>query len=180
MKLSENFTLEEFTKSETAEKYNETNSPTDQHLKVLKHTCEYCLEKLRSLLNKNFVGTKYKGKLVAKVALKITSGYRSKKVNELLRKEGYNPSETSQHCTGEAADLEAILIFRDGYRAALPYNELYSLIKLWVRLNALSVDQCIKEKQGSATWVHVSHSAWGASRDRRQFKIFDGIRYIPD
>ena len=180
MNLSEHFTLEELTYSDTAIKYNASNSPTDQHLKTLKHTCVYCLEKIRTLLNNNFIGTKYKSHVVIKVILRITSGYRSKTVNQLLKKEGYKPSETSQHCTGEAADLEAVLIFRDGSRAALPYNELYNLIKFWVRFGSLSVDQCIKEKQGLNTWVHVSHSAWGASRDRKQFKIFDGVRYIPD
>ena len=115
-----------------------------------------------------------------RVLIGMSGGVDSSVATLLLKKEGYKPSETSQHCTGEAADLEAVLIFRDGSRAALPYNELYNLIKFWVRFGSLSVDQCIKEKQGLKTWVHVSHSAWGASRDRKQFKIFDGVRYIPD
>lgn len=180
LKLSEHFNLQEFTYSDAAIKYNALNSPTNFHIKVLKHTCEYCLEKLRTLLNSKFVGTEYKNKMIVKVGIKITSGYRSQELNQLLKKEGYKPSKTSQHCTGEAADIEAILIFRDGSRAALPYNELYNLIKFWVRLGVLSVDQCIKEKQGSKTWVHISHSAWGASKDRKEFKIFNGVRYIPD
>lgn len=35
----------------------------------------------------------------------ITSGYRSEAYNESLRLKGYNPSKTSQHCTGEAVDI---------------------------------------------------------------------------
>lgn len=35
----------------------------------------------------------------------ITSGYRSPEENEHLRAKGYNPSNTSQHMTGEAVDF---------------------------------------------------------------------------
>lgn len=172
MKLSEHFTKEELIYSATAIKYKVVNEPTPQQLKVLKHTCEYLLEPLRKLLNDNFVGTVYRGQLIKKVIIKITSGLRTKTVNQLLRKEGYNPSDTSQHCTGEAVDIEVVLIGENNVRIVLYYIELYNLIKLWVRLGVLSVDQCIQEKSGGALWVHLSHSAWGRSRDRKQFKVY--------
>ena len=179
--LSKNFTLGEFTYSETANKYGVLNEPTATHLNTLQHTCLYCLEILRDLLNKKFAGNIYNNKKVLKAIINITSGYRSKEVNQLLKKQGYKPSETSQHCTGEAADIEVVLIFEDGTKNALPYNETYELIKYWVKITGeLSVDQCIKEKQGDKTWVHISHSAWGRTKDRRQFLIFDGKNYILD
>lgn len=180
LKLSEHFDLQEFTYSDTAIKYNALNTPTNFHIKVLKHTCEYCLEKLRTLLNSKYIGTEYKNKTIVSVGIRITSGYRNNELNQILKKEGYKPSKNSQHCTGEAADIEAILNLEDATSVTLPYSELYSLIKFWVRFGVLSVDQCIKEKQGSKTWVHISHSAWGASKDRKEFKIFNGVRYVPD
>lgn len=186
MKLSDNFTVEEFTYSETAIKYKVENKPTPQQLKVLKHTCEYLLEPLRKLLNDNFVGTVYKGVLIKKVIINITSGLRTKIVNQLLRKEGYNPSDTSQHCTGEAVDIQVILITENNVRIYLSYLETYNLIKLWVKMGVLSVDQCIQEASYNSKkmlweyWVHISHSAWGRSRDRKQFKIYANGVYRND
>ena len=58
--LSKNFTLGEFTYSETANKYGVLNDPTATHLNTLQHTCLYCLEILRDLLNKyGKVGQRY-------------------------------------------------------------------------------------------------------------------------
>ena len=180
MRLSEHFTKEELTYSATAIKYAVKNEPTPQQIKVLKHTCTYLLEPLRKLLNDNFVDTTYNKKTVKYVYINITSGLRTKTVNELLKKEGYKPSNTSQHCTGEAVDIQAVLVFKDGSKFILPYNETYLMVKLWVKMGVLSVDQCIQEKQGAMFWVHLSHSAWGKSRDRKQFLKYDGINYIND
>lgn len=180
MRLSEHFTKEELTYSATAIKYAVKNEPTPQQIKVLKHTCTYLLEPLRKLLNDNFVDTTYNKKTVKYVYINITSGLRTKTVNALLKKEGYHPSETSQHCTGEAVDIQAVLVFKDGSKFILPYNETYLMVKLWVKMGVLSVDQCIQEKQGSQCWVHISHSAWGKTKDRKHFLKFDGKNYIND
>lgn len=171
MNLSEHFTLEELTYSDTANKYHVSNLPTENHLKTLKHTCDYFLEPLRALLNKRFVNGIYLGQKIKKVIIKITSGYRSKVVNSLLKKEGYHPSETSQHCTGEAVDIETVLIAENNVRLILPYNQLFDIIKSWCKsTNQLSVDQCIQEKQGNAVWVHCSYSAWGKTKNRNDFR----------
>lgn len=180
MQLTEHFTKEELLYSQTAIKYNVKNEPTPQQIKVLKHTCTYLLEPLRKLLNDNFVDTTYNKKTVKYVYINITSGLRTKTVNALLKKEGYHPSETSQHCTGEAVDIQAVLVFKDGSKFILPYTETYLMIKLWVKMGVLSVDQCIQEKQGAMFWVHLSHSAWGKTKDRKQFLKFNGATYIND
>lgn len=180
MQLSEHFTKEELLYSTTAIKYGVKNEATPQQLKVLKHTCIYLLEPLRKLLNNNFINTTYNKKTVKRVYISITSGLRTKIVNSLLKKEGYKPSDTSQHCTGEAVDIQVVLVFKDDLEVVLPYTQTYSLIKLWVKMGVLSVDQCIQEKQGSQCWVHVSHSAWGKTKDRKHFLKFDGKNYIND
>jgi len=180
-KLSEHFTEEELTYSDTANKYCASNKPSVIHLKTLKHTCEYFLEPLRKLLNEYYNGKTVFNKTVKFVSIKITSGYRSNTVNRLLEKEGYYPSKTSQHCTGEAVDIEVILNFTDGSKLALPYQTTYNHIKLWVKTGKLSVDQCLQEKQGKAIWVHCSYKAAGASVNRKDFKkTTDGVHFVAD
>jgi hypothetical protein len=178
MNLSEHFTKEELCYSDTAKKYKKSNDPTPIHLKTLIHTCQYFLEPLRKLLNEHL--KTYKNKPVKSVGIKITSGYRSNTVNELLRKEGYKPSTTSQHCTGEAVDFEVCVSFTDGTSTKLPYTETYSLIKTWVKGGKLSVDQLICEKSGNMVWVHASYKAGGSTVNRNQFMLYQNGKYITD
>lgn len=171
--LSEHFTLEELIYSDTAKAKKISNKPSPLHKKVLKHTCEYLLEKIRALLNEKY--KEYKGKKVKEVILKITSGYRSPELNAAV-----GGATTSGHTKGECADIEAIIVFSDGKKEALPFNVLYEDIKAWVKEGKMSVDQCIQEQSGSAKWVHVSHSAWGATKDRKQFLKYNKGMYSMD
>ena len=85
MQLSPNFTLEELTASETAERHGIDNTPTPEVIENLKHLAA-SLQEVRTLL-----GNK---------PITINSGYRSLEVNEKL---GSKP--TSDHCKGLAADF---------------------------------------------------------------------------
>ena len=163
--LSAHFTLAELTYSDTAKAYGINNEPTPIYLKTLKHTCEYLLEPLRTLLGQHFGTT---------VCIKITSGYRGPALNAKV-----GGSSTSQHCKGEAADIEAYYM-RNGQKVVIPYTTTYELIKGWVKVGKLSVDQCIQEQSGSAKWVHVSHSAAGKTKDRKQFLKYNGKSYLTD
>jgi len=150
VKLSEHFTLEEMIFSETAKAKKISNKPTEIHKKTLKHTCQYLLEPLRKLLNDKY--KEYKGKKVRAVSIKITSGYRSAKLNAAV-----GGATTSGHIKGECADIEAVITYMNGVKAVLPFNELYEDIKVWVKEGELSVDQCIQEQNSAgAKWVHVS------------------------
>lgn len=169
MKLSEHFTKEELVYSDTAIKHKISNEPTALHAKTLIHTCEYLLEPLRALLNLKYVGRYIGNKIIKSVYIKITSGYRSNAVNQALFLDGYYPSKTSQHCTGEAVDCEFVTVFEDDTRAVIPYTQAFKDVEEFVNLGFLSVDQCIQEKQGKMVWVHISHSAWGKTKDRKQF-----------
>lgn len=177
MNLSEHFTKEELCYSNTANKYKASNDPSPIHMKTLIHTCEYFLEPLRKLLNEHY--KTYNGKKVDYVCINITSGYRSQVVNNLLRKEGYKPSTTSQHCTGEAVDFDVYVVSGKN-KTKIPYTETYRLIKNWVKSGKLSVDQLICEKSGSMLWVHASYKAGGASVNRRQFMLYQNGTYITD
>lgn len=85
MRLSENFTLAEYTKSQTASRKGIDNTPGEEHLAAAKELFENVVQKVRD----------HFGPTV------ITSGYRSPALNEAI-----GGSATSQHSKGEAADLE--------------------------------------------------------------------------
>ena len=149
--LSDHFTLAELIHSDTAKAKGIDNTPSSYYKKILKHTCVYMLEKIRTLLNEKY--KTFNRKKVKQVILRITSGYRSPKLNQEV-----GGSNTSQHCKGEAADIEAILVFANGTRYILSYTDLYADIKQWTKEGKMTVDQCIQEHSGSASWVHVSLS----------------------
>ena len=163
--LSEHFTLEEMTYSDTAKAKGIKNIPTDVHKNTLKHTCQYLLEPLRTLLAGSF-GTK--------VYVYINSGYRGADLNKAV-----GGVKTSQHCTGEAVDIRCYKVVGKVQTLIQPI-EIYNLVKTYVKAGALSVDQCIYEVSGSSIWVHLSHSAWGKTKDRKQFLKYTNGTYTTD
>ena len=85
MNLTPNFTLDELTASETAERNGWDNSPNDQELANLKRLADF-LEQVKVVLG---------GKPIM-----INSAFRSKKVNDSV-----GSKDTSQHRIGCAADI---------------------------------------------------------------------------
>jgi len=86
MKLSNNFSLNEMTKSQTAERKGISNNPSEDHMNSLKALCENVLQKVRD----------HYGKVVS-----ISSGYRSPELCVSI-----GSSVNSQHAKGQAADFE--------------------------------------------------------------------------
>ncbi len=84
MILTEHFTLDEMTISETAARKGLDNTPGPQELANLKRTAE-TLEKVRALVNKPII---------------VSSGYRAPAVNAAV-----GGSKTSVHMKGLAADI---------------------------------------------------------------------------
>lgn len=164
-KLSEHFTLEEFLASDTARAYKIENKPSTLQIVIMKHTAEYLLEPLRTLLNEHY-GTK--------VRMILTSGFRCLALNKKV-----GGSSTSEHLTGQAVDFKAEK-FIGGTWVLIPYTEIYELIKKWVKECKLSVNQCILEKSGNTWWVHVSHHNAGKTRDKRQFLKYNNGSYTLD
>lgn len=87
MRLSKNFTLREFTKSQTATRYGIDNSPTEEHIENIQYVVNTILQPLRDRF----------GPVI------ITSGYRSSALNKKI-----GGAKNSQHSKGEAADIEII------------------------------------------------------------------------
>ena len=85
MRLSTNFTLAEFTKSQTATRKGLDNTPGEEHLANAKELFTNVVQKVRE----NFGVTV------------INSGYRGPALNEAV-----GGSSKSQHCHGDAVDID--------------------------------------------------------------------------
>lgn len=88
--LSPNFRLRELLVSSTADSLGLENVPTPAAVVELRKLARDVLEPVREIVG---------------APLRITSGYRSAAVNAALAERGYQPSATSDHLTGRAADF---------------------------------------------------------------------------
>ena len=86
MRLTDNFTLSELTKSQAAERCGFDNNPDKEQVANLVLLCEHVLQPIRDHFQKPVV---------------ISSGYRSPNVSRQI-----GSSSRSQHCKGQAADME--------------------------------------------------------------------------
>jgi len=126
MKLSEHFSLEEFLKSETAERLKIKNEPPESVIQNLKELCERLLEPLREKLGHEIV---------------ILSGYRSKELNTAV---GGVPN--SQHREGKACDITV---------PSKTHQELFDVIKNEFDFDQLILEG-VKKNNPQSGWVHVS------------------------
>ena len=135
MKLSKNFSMAEFTKSQTAERKGIDNTPQGEHLEAATALFEDVVQKVRD----HFGPTT------------INSGYRSPELNSAV-----GGSATSQHCHGEAADIEV---------PGVANGDLAN----WIVENT-DFDQVILEFYTpgipDSGWVHVSYKADGSNRGK--------------
>ena len=134
MHLSTNLTLTEVTRSESAKRNGISNEPTAEHIENFKKLANKIFQPIRS----NFG-----------VPIHISSGYRSTALNKFVK-----GSATSQHCTGEAIDIDM-----DG--TSISNKQVFEFIK-----NHLKFDQLIWEfgTDKNPDWVHVSYEASGKQR----------------
>ena len=96
MNLSEHFTLKEFLRSSTADKYKIKNVALERHIENMKILCEKFLEPIRTIVNEISIDEE----LVI-----VTSVYRSRLLNKTMELSGYFVSKNSDHMTGMAADI---------------------------------------------------------------------------
>lgn len=137
MQLSKYFTLGELTPSSTAKRLGIKNNPTPAHLECLKLLATNVLDKVREHFGK---------------PIWISSGYRCKALNDVTP----GSSATSQHCSGEAADLD-----QDSKGTGVSNKMVFDYIK-----DHLTFDQLIYEYGTDANpdWVHVSWESTGKQR----------------
>jgi len=143
MQLSKHFTLEEMEKSQTATRKGIKNKAGSGEIKNLGDLCYEVLEPVRVKFDK---------------PVTITSGYRSPELSEAI-----GSKSTSQHCKGEAVDMEVIGV-----------SNLQ--VALWIE-NNLDFDQLILEfwtGEANSGWIHVSYKD---GSNRKQVLTYDGKSY---
>ena len=129
-RLSKNFTLTEFTKSQTALRMGIDNTPDSEHLGNATELFRNVVQKVRDKFGPTV----------------INSGYRGPELNKAI-----GGSATSQHCKGEAVDIEC------------PGTPNYDVAKFIE--DELDFDQLILEFYTpgipDSGWVHVSYKSEG-------------------
>ncbi|HFC8471261.1 TPA: D-Ala-D-Ala carboxypeptidase family metallohydrolase [Neisseria subflava] len=125
--VTQNFSLRELTRSETARRMGVENIPTEKEMQNIRKTAEQ-LEKIREYVGRGII---------------ITSCFRSERVNKLV-----GGSPTSAHRFGSAADCDAIGM--TSFAFAKKLIEMRDVGKL-------VFDQLILEfpERGDGAWVHV-------------------------
>lgn len=119
MNLSPNFTLEELTHSEIAERKNLDNTPNASEVANLTRLAAL-LEQVRALLGKPIL---------------INSGFRSKLVNDSV-----GSKDTSQHRLGCAADLRVPgmtpkQVVETCIAADIPYHQIIEEFGSWTHIS---------------------------------------------
>lgn len=119
MKLSQHFTLDELTISESADRLGLDNTPNNEALLNLRRLASF-LEEVRKVLGK---------------PIRINSAYRSPEVNKAV-----GGSATSQHCFGCAADIRVNdmtpdQVVRAIIAAKLPYDQVIREFDRWTHVS---------------------------------------------
>ena len=134
-KLSANFSMQEFTRSDTAKRRGIDNNPSLEHAEAALELFEHIVQPIRE-----HFGT----------SIFLSSGYRSHALNKAI-----GGSQTSQHSKGEAVDID--MDDRKGpenedvfhyIRENLPFDQL-----IWEFGDSKRPD-----------WVHVSYKKGGPQR----------------
>jgi hypothetical protein len=134
MKLSNNLSLAEMTKSSTAQRRGIDNMPTPEHMENMKVLAAKIFQPIREHFNRPIL---------------ISSGYRSKALNDAI-----GGSQTSQHSIGEAIDIDM-----DG--TTLSNTDVFNYIKDNLEFDQLIWEFGNEQKPD---WVHVSYKANGPQR----------------
>lgn len=181
MRLTPNFTLSEFLRSSTAERFpdikREQQDPSPSVIENLTYLASTVLQPIRDDLE---------------WPIRINSGYRCKSLNTKI-----GGSKSSQHMKGEAADLDILraedflvsprtAYFRAATRALYEHAtgrdfpveanaNFYLFAYVALDLELYDVDQIIHEygppRLGEPAWVHIASSQ---RQDRRRISIVHG------
>ena len=153
MQLSKHLSLAEVTRSDSAKRNGISNEPIAEHLNNFKLLAEKVFEPIREHF---------------KVPIHISSGYRSLALNKKI-----GGSLTSQHCSGEAIDIDM-----DGSASGVTNAQVFNYIK-----DNLNFDQLIWEFGTSSNpdWVHVSYESTGKQRKQilKAVKVGGKTSYVP-
>lgn len=151
MQLSENLSLAEVIRSETAKRKGVSNMPTPEHIENFKKLAENVFQPIR----------KHFGR-----PIHISSGYRSAALNKAI-----GGAASSQHCKGEAIDIDM-----DGtdITNAQVFNYIKDNLSFDQMIWEFGTDK-------NPDWVHVSYSSTGKQRKQilKAVKTNGKTSYVP-
>jgi len=151
MLLSENFTLDELTKSQEAIRLGIDNNPNDEHITNLILLCKNILQPIRNHF---------------KMPVSVSSGFRSAALCEAI-----GSSAKSQHTKGQAADFEIFGVHNkelsDWIVKNLDYDQC--ILEFW------------NPNDPNSGWVHCSYNDEDGNRKQylRASKVNNAIIYYP-
>lgn len=151
MQLSENLSLAEVMRSETAKRKGVSNMPTPEHIENFKKLAENIFQPIRKHFAK---------------PIHISSGYRSAALNKAI-----GGAASSQHCTGEAIDIDM-----DG--TAITNAQVFNYIKDNLNFDQLIWEF---GTASNPDWVHVSYESTGKQRKQilKAVKSNGKTSYVP-
>ena len=129
MQLTNNFSLKELTTSDTATRKGLDNTPNEAVTANLKTLAENILQPVREHYGKS---------------VKVNSGYRSPDVNASV-----GGSKTSDHCKGQAADIEITGVANGDLAKYIAENYKFTQVILEFYTQGIP----------DSGWVHVSYDA---------------------
>jgi len=150
MRLTANFTLSEFTRSESAKRHGVSNQPSPAHLENIIVLCEKVLEPIRLKFG----------------PINISSGYRSKVLNHYI-----GGSLSSQHCEGKAVDIDM-----DGV-GSVTNKDVFDYIRLNLDFDQMIWEF---GTSANPDWVHVSYNgAKNRKQVLKAIKVNGKTAYAP-
>ena len=154
MRLSNNFSLAELTKSQVAKRKGISNEPGKEEIVNLSLLCQHILQPVRD----NY-----------RVPITPSSGYRSLALNDAI-----GSSSRSQHVKGQAVDFEVPLVDNKVVAHWIMDNLIFDQLIL----------EYYKEEDPSSGWVHVSYVEPSTktrylSPNRKKARCFDGRTWKP-
>ena len=129
MQLTNNFSLKELTVSDTATRLGLDNTPNETVIANLKTLAEKILQPVREHYGKS---------------VKVNSGYRAPEVNAAV-----GGSKTSDHCKGQAADIEINGVANGDLAKYIAENFKFTQVILEFYTQGIP----------DSGWVHVSYDS---------------------
>jgi zinc D-Ala-D-Ala carboxypeptidase len=129
MQLTNNFSLKELTVSDTATRLGLDNTPNETVIANLKTLAENILQPVREHYGKS---------------VKVNSGYRAPEVNAAV-----GGSKTSDHCKGQAADIEITGVANGDLAKYIAENFKFTQVILEFYTQGIP----------DSGWVHVSYDS---------------------
>lgn len=142
MKLSKDFTLEEFIESNKADELGIDNIPSQEVIDRLKILCQEKLQPIRDAIGRLLGHDDY--------YISITSGYRCQELNEAI-----GGSDTSFHRYGYAGDCELYIKGKENN------NLLFHVAKLFEPTELIweyGMNLCDKPHHNYPDWVHIAYN----------------------